>query len=161
MLYGSGVYHNTIESVTMKEKQRRHLSQFDPEKLDLSSLSADELVKVISGIEALTLKQKFEALEVLAEKAPQGDGTLNLITDIISELQKPDDYSSDPKDVAEAKENAKQGALEPLETLMKNPDGFGPDGIRAVIKLAAEFYRMVDHFSVVASQIADAKSNPF
>ena len=65
------------------------------------------------------------------------------------------------KDVAEAKENAKQGALGPLETLMNNPDGFGPDGIKTVIKLAAGFYRMVDHFSVVASQIADAKSNPF
>ena len=97
----------------------------------------------------------------MPKRLHRGDGTLNLITDIISELQKPDDYSSDPKDVAEAKENAKQGALGPLETLMKNPDGFGPDGIRAVIKLAAGFYRMVDHFSVVASQIADAKSNPF
>ena len=129
--------------------------------MDLSSFSADELVKVINGIEAPTLKQKFEALEVLAEKAPQGDGTLNEITDITSNLQKPDDYSSDPKDVAEAKENAKQGALGPLETLMKNPNDFGPDGIRAVIKLAAGFYRMVDHFSVVGSQIADAKSNPF
>ena len=84
-------------------KEKRHLSQFDPEKLDLSSLSADELVKVITGIEVPTLKQKFEALEVLVEKAPQGDGTLNLITEIISELQKPDDYSSDSKDVAEGK----------------------------------------------------------
>ena len=44
---------------------------------------------------------------------------------------------------------------------MKNPNDFGPDGIRAIIKLAAGFYRMVDHFSVVASKIADAKSNPF
>ena len=114
--------------------------------MDLSSLNADELVKVITGIEAPTLKQKFEALEVLAEKVPQGDGTLNLITDIISELRKPDDYSSDPKDVAEAKESAKQGALGPLETLMKKLDSFGPDGIRAVIKLAAGFYRMVDNF---------------
>lgn len=161
MLYRRVVSHNTSESVTMKEKQGRRLSQFDPEKSDLSSLNADELVKVITGIEAPTLKQKFEALEVLAEKVPQGDGTLNLITDIISELQKPDDYSSDPKDVAEAKERAKQGALGPLETLMKKPVSFGPDGIRAVIKLAAGFYRMVDHFSVVTSQIADAKSNPF
>jgi hypothetical protein len=145
----------------MKEKQRRHLSQFNPEKLDLSSLSADELVKVITGIEAPTLKQKFEALEVLAEKAPQGDGTLNLITDIISELQKPDDYSSDPKDVAEGKETAKQGALGPLETLVKNPDGFGPEDIRALIEVAAGFYRMVDHLSVLASQTEALKSNPF
>ena len=145
----------------MTEKKKQYLSSFDPEKLDLSSFSANELVKVITGIEAPTIKQKFEALEVLAEKAPQGDGTLNLITDIISELQKPDDYSSDSKDVAEAKENAKQGALGPLEILMKNPDGFGPEGIIAVIKLAAGFYRMVDHFSVLSSQIADAKSNPF
>ena len=129
--------------------------------MDLRSFSADELVKVINGIEAPTLKQKFEALEVLAEKAPQGDGTLNVITDIISKPQKPDDYSSDPKDVAEAKENAKQGALGSLETLMSNPNDFGPVGIRAGIKLAAGFYRMVDHFSVVASKIADAKSSPF
>jgi len=161
MLYGRGGSYNTSESVTMKEKQRRHLSQFDPEKLDLSSLSADELVKVITGIEAPTLKQKFEALEVLAEKAPQGDGTLNLITDIISELQKPDDYSSDPKDVAEGKETAKKGALGPLETLVKNPDGFGPEGIRALIEVAAGFYRMVDHLSVLASQTEALKSNPF
>ena len=145
----------------MTEKKKQYLSSFDPEKLDLSSFSANELVKVITGIEAPTIKQKFEALEVLAEKAPQGDGTLNLITDIISELQKPDDYSSDSKDVAEGKERAKQGALGPLEILMKNPDGFGPEGIIAVIKLAAGFYRMVDHFSVLSSQIADAKSNPF
>ena len=145
----------------MTEKKKQYLSSFDPEKLDLSSFSANELVKVITGIEAPTIKQKFEALEVLAEKAPQGDGTLNLITDIISELQKPDDYSSDSKDVAEGKERAKQGALGPLESLMKNPDGFGPEGIIAVIKLAAGFYRMVDHFSVLSSQIADAKSNPF
>ena len=55
----------------MKEKQRRHRGQLDP-KMDLNSLSADELVKVITDIEAPTLKQKFEALEVLAEKAPQG-----------------------------------------------------------------------------------------
>jgi hypothetical protein len=145
----------------MTEKKKQYLSSFDPEKLDLSSFSANELVKVITGIEAPTIKQKFEALEVLAEKAPQGDGTLNLITDIISELQKPDDYSSDSKDVAEGKESAKQGALGPLEILMKNPDGFGPEGIIAVIELAAGFYRMVDHFSVLSSQTADAKSNPF
>ena len=145
----------------MTEKKKQYLSSFDPEKLDLSSFSANELVKVITGIEAPTIKQKFEALEVLAEKAPQGDGTLNLITDIISELQKPDDYSSDSKDVAEGKESAKQGALVPLEILVKNPDGFGPEGIRAVIELAAGFYRMVDHFSVLSSQTADAKSNPF
>ena len=161
MVYRRRVPYDNNESLAMAEEQRRHRGQFDPEKFTLSSFNADELVKVITGIEAPTLKQKFEALEVLAEKAPQGDGTFILITDIISELQKSDDYSSDPKDVAEAKENAKQGALGPLETLMKNPDGFGPDGIRAVIKLAAGFYRMVDHFSVVASQIADAKSNPF
>ena len=86
---------------------------------------------------------------------------LNLITDIISELQKPDDYSSDPKDVAEGKETAKKGALGPLETLVKNPDGFGPEGIRALIEVAAGFYRMVDHLSVLASQTEALKSNPF
>ncbi len=145
----------------MTEKKKKHLSQFDLEKLDLSCFSADELVKVTTGVEAPTIKQKFEALKVLAQEAPQGDGTLNLIIDIISELQKTDDYSNDSKDVTEAKERAKQGALKPLETYVNNPDGFGPEGIRAVIELAAGFHDMVDHFSVLASQTAAAKSNPF
>ena len=60
-----------------------------------------------------------------------------------------------------AKENAKLGALKSLEHLMESPDGFGPDDIRGVINVAALFYGMVDHASALASQIADAKSNPF
>ena len=141
-------------------KEKKHLSQFDPKKLDLSSLSADELVMVITGVEAPTLKQKFEALKVLAEKAPQGDGTLNLITDIISELQKMD-FSNDSKDVAKGKENAKKGALFPLEACVNHPDGLGPDDVRALIDVSLGFYRMMDHFSDLASQTEHLKSNPF
>ena len=145
----------------MTEKTKRHGSQLDPDKLDLSSLSADELVRAITGIEAPTIKHKFEALEVLAEKAPKGDATLKLITDIICELQTLNDYPNDSKEVAEGKEQVRKGAYQPLEMYAKNPDAFGPEGLKLMIKLAADFYRFGDHFSVLQSQIDAAKSNPF
>ena len=42
-----------------------------------------------------------------------------------------------------------------------DPDAFGPEGLKLMIKLAAGFYRLEDHFSVLESQISAAKSNPF
>ena len=145
----------------MTEKTKQRGSQFDPDKLDLSSLSTDELVRAITGIDAPTIIQKFEALEVLAEKVPKGDATLKLITDIICELQTPNDYPNDSKEVAEGKEQVGKGAYQPLEMYAKNPDAFGPEGLKLMIKLAADFYRFGDHFSVLQSQIDAAKSNPF
>ena len=84
-----------------------------------------------------------------------------LITNIISELQKPDDYSNDSKDVAEGKEEAKRGALHPLENYVNSPDSFGPEGLSALIGLSFGFYRMVDRFSVLDSQTKALKTNPF
>ena len=145
----------------MTEKTKRHGSQLDPDKLDLSSLSSAELVRAITGIDAPTIIQKFEALEVLAEKVPKGDATLKLITDIICELQTPKDYPNDSKEVAEGKEEARKGAYQQLEMYANDPDAFGPEGLKLMIKLAAGFYRLEDHFSVLESQISAAKSNPF
>ena len=145
----------------MTEKTKQRGSQFDPDKLDLSSLSSAELVRAITGIDAPTIIQKFEALEVLAEKVPKGDATLKLITDIICELQTANDYPNDSKEVAEGKEQVRKGAYQPLEMYAKNPDAFGSEGLKLMIKLAADFYRFGDHFSVLQSQIDAAKSNPF
>ena len=145
----------------MTEKTKRHGSQLDPDKLDLSSLSADELVRAITGIEAPTIKQKFEALEVLAEKAPKGDATLKLTTDIICELKTLNDYPNHSKEVAEGNEAAEEGAYFPLEMYVNDPDAFPPEGLKMMIKLAKSFYRLEEIFSGLESQISAAKSNPF
>ena len=146
----------------MTEKTKRHGSQLDPDKLDLSSLSADELVRAITGIEAPTIKQKFEALEVLAEKAPKGDATLKLTTDIICELKTLNDYPNHSKEVAEGNEAAEEDAYYfPLELYVSNPDAFGPEGLKMMIKIAKGFYRLEEIFSGLESQISAAKSNPF
>ena len=65
--------------------------------LDLNPFSADELVKFATAIEALTVEQKFEILQVLAEKAPCEKAPLTVIADIKSELQSSADA---PKEAA-------------------------------------------------------------
>jgi hypothetical protein len=144
----------------MTEKINQRNSQFDPDKSDLSSLSADELVRAITGIEAPTLKQKFEALNVLAKKPTKGDATVNLITDIISDLQTLN-HSNDSNESARGKESAIKGMLAPLEMYANDPDHFEPEALRAFIEIAVSYYAMYDNFFVLQSQIDEAKSNPF
>lgn len=111
------------------------------EFLDLNCFSADEIVKVVTGIEAPTINQKLEALGVLAEHAPKGDGTTNLLTDIISELEKPVDYPK--KEIVEGIEIAQTSAAYALSMVVE-PDLRTCETLKAVIRVAGNLLEIVE-----------------
>lgn len=113
------------------------------EFLNLNCFSADELVKVVIGIEAPTINQKLEALEVLAEHAPKGDGTSILLTDIISELEKPVDYPK--KEIVKVIETAQQPAVRALSIMVDFPDVRTFETLKGAIELAGSCLEIVEN----------------